>query len=80
MAGSQEVAAPGWQEEEGGRRAVRGEEAVRTGAGAGAEEGPIPEGEEAEGRTTYLEMAGFEMGWWSKMSSSTRRGALALVK
>lgn len=59
MAGSPEVAAPEWQEE-GERRAVR-EEAVRTEAGAGAEEGPIPEGEEAEGRTTYLEMMGFEM-------------------
>lgn len=61
MAGSPEVAAPEWQEEEGERRAVREEEAVRTEAGAGAEEGPIPEGEEAEGRTTYLEMTGFEM-------------------
>lgn len=78
MDGSPGVAAPGWQEGEGERRAVR-EEAVRTEAGVEVEEGPIPGGGEAEGRTTYLEMTGFEMGWWSKMSS-TRRGALALVK
>ena len=72
MAGSLEVAAPVWQAEGGGRRAVREEEAVLREAGAEAEEGPIPEGEEAEGRTTYLEMTGFEMGWSSKMSFTRR--------
>jgi hypothetical protein len=77
VVGSLEVAAPGWQEEGGERRAVR-EEAVRRAAGAEAEEGPIPEGEEAEGRTTYLEMTGFEMGRLSKMSWTRRARSRSL--